>query len=167
MAATKYHVGDRVEDAETGETGTVVHPPREYVTIVLTASLIVGAICLAILLAFIVFFAPREAHGVTPMKQKINVSEQWLATCSRAPRREECYLYATGLTPALHIWRELRPLTARVCLPETWDNEQAVAATNALLRQYPAAGVPYAMMVAYAAAYPCPQGRPPKTELVP
>ena len=60
MAAAKYHVGDRVEDAETGETGTVVHPPREYVIIVLTASLIVGAICLSILLAFIVFFAPRE-----------------------------------------------------------------------------------------------------------
>src|SRR5262245_43776272 len=36
MAAAKYHVGDRVEDAETGETGTVVHPLREYVTIVLT-----------------------------------------------------------------------------------------------------------------------------------
>jgi hypothetical protein len=33
-----------------------------------------------------------------------------------------------------------------------------VVATNALLRQYPAAGVPYAMMVAYASAYPCPQG---------
>jgi hypothetical protein len=34
MAVAKYHVGDRVEDAETGETGTVVHPPREHVTIV-------------------------------------------------------------------------------------------------------------------------------------
>jgi hypothetical protein len=164
MAAAKYHVGDRVEDAETGETGTVVHPPREYATVALTASLIVGAICLAILSAFIVFFAP-PAHGVTPTK--ISVSEQWLATCSRSPRREECYLYATGFTHALYIWRELAPLTARVCLPETWDNEMAVAGTNALLRQYPAAGVPYAMMVAYASAYPCPQGQPPKTELVP
>jgi hypothetical protein len=37
----------------------------------------------------------------------------------------------------LYIWRELAPLTARACLPETWDNEQAVVATNALLRQYP------------------------------
>jgi hypothetical protein len=50
---------------------------------------------------------------------------------------------------------ELAPLTARACLPETWDNEQAVVATNALLRQYPDVGVPYAMMVAYASAYPC------------
>src|SRR5262245_55404825 len=72
MAAAKYHVGDRVEDAETGETGTVVHPPREYVIIV-TASLIVGAICLAILSAFIVFFAPAVAHGVERLKQKISV----------------------------------------------------------------------------------------------
>src|SRR5262245_15040706 len=149
------------------ETGTVVHPLREYVTIVLTASLIVGAIWLSILLAFIVFFAPREAHGVERLKQKISVREQWLATCSHSPRREECYLYATGLTHALYIWRELAPLTARVCLPETWDNEQAVVATNALLRQYPDVGVPYAMMVAYASAYPCPQGQPPKTELAP
>src|SRR5262245_10100482 len=158
MAATKYHVGDRVEDAETGETGTVVHPLREYVTIVLTASLIVGAICLAILLAF-VFFAPPEAHGVERLKQKISAREQWLATCSHSPRREDCYLYATGFTHALYIWRELAPLTARICLPETWDNEQAVVATNALLRQYPDVGVPYAMMVAYASAYPCPQGQ--------
>jgi hypothetical protein len=67
--------------------------------------------------------------------------QKWLATCSHSPRREECYLYATGFTHALYIWHELAPLTARVCLPETWDNEQAVVATNALLRQYPAAGV--------------------------
>jgi hypothetical protein len=64
------------------------------------------------------------------------------------------------LTHALYIWRELAPLTARVCLPDTWDNDQAVVATNALLRQYPGAGVPYAMMIAYASAYPCPQGQP-------
>jgi hypothetical protein len=121
----------------------------------LTAGLVVGAICLAILLAFIVLFAPPEAHGVERLKQKISVREQWLATCSHSPRREECYLYATGFTHALYIWRELAPLTARVCLPETWDNEQAVVATNALLRQYPDVGVPYAMMVAYASAYPC------------
>jgi hypothetical protein len=157
MATAKYHVGDRLEDAETGETSTVVHPPREHV--VLTASLIVAAIGLAILLAFVVFFAPAAAHGVERLKQKISAREQWLATCSHSPRREECYLYATGFTHALYIWRELAPLTARVCLPETWDNEQAVVATNALLRQYPAAGVPYAMMVAYASAYPCPQGQ--------
>jgi hypothetical protein len=163
MAAAKYHVGDRVEDAETGETGTVVHPPREYVIIVLTASLIAGAICLAIVLVFLMFAPP--AHGVTPTK--ISVREQWLATCSHSPRREDCYLYATGFTHALYIWHELAPLTARVCLPETWDNEQAVVAINALLRQYPDVGVPYAMMVAYASAYPCPQGQPPKTELVP
>src|ERR1700730_16040867 len=160
MATAKYHVGDRVEDAETGETGTVIHPPREDVAIVLTASLIVAAIGLAILFAFVVFFAPAAAHGVERLKQKISVREQWLATCSHSPRREECYLYATGFTHALYIWRrELAPLTARVCLPETWDNEQAVVATNALLRQYPAAGVPYAMMAAYASAYPCPQGQ--------
>jgi hypothetical protein len=122
---------------------------------VLTASLVVGAICLAILLAFIVLFAPPEAHGVERLKQKISVREQWLATCSHSPRREECYLYASGFTHALYIWRELAPLTARACLPETWDNEQAVVATNALLRQYPDVGVPYAMMVAYASAYPC------------
>jgi hypothetical protein len=159
MAVAKYHVGDRVEDAETGETGTVVHPSREYVAIGLTASLIVAAIGLAILLAFVVFFAAPEAHGVERLKQKISVRERWLATCSHSPRREECYLYATGFTHALYIWHELAPLTARVCLPETWDNEQAVVATNALLRQYPAAGVPYAMMAAYASAYPCPQGQ--------
>jgi hypothetical protein len=115
MAAAKYHVGDRV---------------------VLTASLFMVALCLAIVFVFLMF-APPPAHGVTPMKKKISVSEQWLATCSRAPRREECYLYATGFTHALYIWRELAPLTARVCLPETWDNEQAVVATNALLRQHP------------------------------
>jgi len=86
-------VGDRVEDAETGETRTVVHPP-EYVTIV--ASLIVAAICLTILLAFIVLFAPAEAHGVERLKQRISVKEQWLTTCSPTPRREECYLYASG-----------------------------------------------------------------------
>jgi len=158
MARVRYRIGDKIEDVETGETGTVVHPPREYVIIV-TASLIVGAICLAILLAFIVFFAPREAHGVERLKQKISVREQWLATCSHSPRREDCYLYATGFTHALYIWRERAPLTARVCLPEAWDNEQAVVTTNALLRQYPAAGVPYAMMAAYASAYPCPQGQ--------
>jgi hypothetical protein len=66
-----------------------------------------------------------------------------------------------------YIWRELAPLTARVCLPETWDNEQAVVATNALLHQYPGAGVPYAMMVAYAGAYPCARKAIPKTEPVP
>jgi H+/Cl- antiporter ClcA len=103
--------------------------------------LIVAAIGLAILLAVIVFFTPAAAHGVERLKQKISVREQWLATCSHSPRREECYLYATGFTHALYIWHELAPLTARVCLPETWDNEQAVVATNALLRQYPAAGV--------------------------
>jgi hypothetical protein len=59
------------------------------------------------------------------------------------------------------------PLTARVCLPDTWDNEQAVVATNALLRQHPDVGVPYAMMVAYASAYPCARKAIPKTELVP
>ena len=157
MARVRYRIGDKIEDVETGETGTVVHPPREYV--IVTASLIVGAICLAILLAFIVFFAPREAHGVERLKQKISVREQWLATCSHSPRREDCYLYATGFTHALYIWRALAPLTARVCLPETWDNEQAVGATNALLRQYPDVGVPYAMMVVYASAYPCPDLR--------
>src|SRR5262245_54216864 len=136
MAAVKYHVDGRV---------------------VLTASLFMLALCLAIFLVFLMF-APPPAHGV-PMKQKISVSEQWLATCSHPPRREDCYLYATGFTHALYIWRELAPLTARVCLPETWDNEMAVAGTNALLRQYPAAGVPYAMMVAYASAYPCPDLR--------
>jgi hypothetical protein len=162
MAVAKYHVGDRVEDAETGETGTVVHPP-EYVTIV--ASLIVAAIGLAILLAFIVFFAPAEASEVERLPQRISVREQWLATCSHSPRREECYLYATGFTHALYIWRELAPLTARVCLPETWDNEQAVVATNALLREYPDVGVPYAMMVAYTSTYPC--ARKAKTELAP
>jgi len=55
-----------------------------------------------------------------------------------------------------------RNLKCRSKLPapiETWDNEQAVVATNALLRQYPDVGVPFAMMVAYAAAYPCPQGQ--------
>ena len=103
----------------------------------IVASLIVAAICLAILLAFIVFFAPAEAHGVERLKQRISVREQWLSTCSHAPRREECYLYATGFTHALFIWHELAPLTARVCLPETWDNEQAVVATNALLRSIP------------------------------
>jgi hypothetical protein len=36
----------------------------------------------------------------------------------------------------------LAPLTAQACLPENWDNEQAVVATNALLRQYPDVGVP-------------------------
>jgi hypothetical protein len=88
------------------ETGAVVHPPREYVTIVLTASLIVGAICLAILLAFVVFFAPAAAHGVERLKQKISVREQWLATCSHSPRREECYLYATGFyARPLHLAR--------------------------------------------------------------
>ena len=145
MATAKYHVGDRV---------------------VLTVSLFMLALCLAIVSVFLMF-APPSAHGVTPMKKKISVSEQWLATCSRAPRREECYLYATGFTHALYIWRELSPLTARVCLPETWDNEMAVASTNALLRQYPDAGVPYAMMVAYASAYPCARKAIPKTELVP
>ena len=145
MATAKYHVGDRV---------------------VLTASLFMVALCLAIVLVFLMF-APPPAHGVTPMKKKISVSEQWLATCSRAPRREDCYLYATGFTHALYIWRELAPLTARVCLPETWDNEQAVGATNALLRQYPDVGVPYAMMVAYASAYPCARKAIPKIELVP
>jgi hypothetical protein len=129
------------------------------IAVVLTASLVAGAICLSILLGFIVFFAPAEAHGVERLKQRISVRAQWLATCSSTPRREECYLYATGFTHALYIWRELAPLTARVCLPETWDNEQAVVATNALLRQYPGAGVPYAMMVGYASAYPCPQGQ--------
>jgi hypothetical protein len=96
MATAKYHVGDRLEDAETGTvvTGTVVHPPCEYVTIV--ASLIVAAICLAILLAFIVFSAPAEAHGVERLKQKISVREQWLATCSHSPRREECYHMRPG-----------------------------------------------------------------------
>ena len=64
MATAKYHVGDRV---------------------VLTASLFMAALCLAIVLVFLMF-APPPAHGV-PMKQKISVSEQWLATCSRAPRR--------------------------------------------------------------------------------
>jgi len=165
MARVRYRIGDKIEDVETGETGTVVHPPREYV--IVTASLIVGAICLAILLAFIVFFAPREAHGVERLKQKISVREQWLATCSHSPRREDCYLYATGFTHALYIWRALAPLTARVCLPETWDNEQAVGATNALLRQYPDVGVPYAMMIAYASAHPCARKAIPKTELVP
>ena len=128
MATAKYHVGDWLEDAETGSAGTVVHPPREYV--VLTASLIVAAIGLAISLAFIVFFAPAEAHVVERLKQRISVREQWLATCSHSPRREECYLYATGFTHALYIWREIAPLTARVCLPETWGNEQAVVATS-------------------------------------
>jgi hypothetical protein len=144
MATAKYHVGDRV---------------------VLTAGLFMVALCLAIVLVFLMFAPP--AHGLAPIKKKISVSEQWLATCSRAPRREECYLYATGFTHALYIWRELAPLTARVCLPETWDNEQAVVATNALLRQYPDVGVPYAMMVAYASAYPCARKAIPKTELVP
>ena len=144
MATAKYHVGDRV---------------------VLTASLFMVALCLAIVLVFLMFAPP--AHGVAPIKQKISVREQWLATCSHSPRREDCYLYATGFTHALYIWRELAPLTARVCLPETWDNEMAVAGTNALLRQYPDAGVPYAMMVAYAAAYPCARKAIPKTELVP
>jgi hypothetical protein len=83
---------------------------------VLTASLVVGAICLAILSAFVVFFAPAGAHGTERLKQKISVREQWLATCSHSPRREECYLYATGFTHALYIWRELAPLTARVRL---------------------------------------------------
>jgi Aldo/keto reductase family len=78
------------------------------------------------------FYGAGHNARVTPTK--ISVSEQWLATCSRTPHREECYLYATGFTHALYIWRELAPLTARVCLPETWDNEQAVVATNALLR---------------------------------
>jgi len=100
MAAAKYHLGDRVA---------------------LTASLFMVALCLGIVLVFLMF-APPPAHGVAPM----SVSEQWLATCSHSPRREECYLYATGFTHALYIWRELAPLTARVCLPETWDNEQAV-----------------------------------------
>jgi hypothetical protein len=75
-------------------------------------------------------FAPPEAHGVERLKQKISVREQWLATCSHSPRREECYLYASGFTHALYIWRELAPLTARACLPETWDNEQAVVAIS-------------------------------------
>ena len=100
MAAAKYHLGDRVA---------------------LTASLFMVALCLGIVLVFLMF-APPPAHGVAPM----SVSEQWLATCSHSPRREECYLYATGFTHALYIWRELAPLTARVCLPETWDNELAV-----------------------------------------
>src|SRR5262249_5481278 len=141
------------------ETGTVVHPLRGYLTVVLTASLIVGAIWLAILLAFIVFFAPPEAHGVERLKQKISVREQWLATCSHSPRREDCYLYATGFTHALHIWRELAPLTAPPCWPDTWYNAQAVGPTNVLLRQYPGAAVPYALMIAYASTYPCPQGQ--------
>jgi len=136
MATAKYHVDGRV---------------------VFTASLFMVALCLTTVLVFLMFAPP--AHGVTPMEKKISVREQWLATCSHSPRQEDCYLYATGFTHALYIWRELAPLTARVCLPETWDNEQAVVATNALLRQYPAAGVPYAMMVAYASAYPCPQGQ--------
>jgi hypothetical protein len=144
MATAKYHVDGRV---------------------VFTASLFMVALCLAIVLVFLMFAPP--AHGVIPIKKKISVSEQWLATCSRTPRREECYLYATGFTHALYIWRELAPLTARVCLPETWDNEQAVVATNALLREYPDVGVPYAMMVAYASAYPCARKAIPKTELVP
>jgi hypothetical protein len=36
----------------------------------------VGAICLAILLAFIVFFAPAEGYGVERLKQRISVREQ-------------------------------------------------------------------------------------------
>jgi len=39
------------------------------------------------------------------------------------------------------------------------DAVSTVAATNALLRQYPDVGVPYAMMVVYASAYPCPDLR--------
>jgi hypothetical protein len=147
---------DAQSDAARGRS---FERPVMGIAAMLTASLIVGAICLAILLAFIVFFAPAGAHGTERLNQKISVREQWLATCSNTPRREECYLYATGFTHALYIWRELAPLTARACLPETWDNEQAVVATNALLRQYPDVGVPYAMMVAYASAYPCPQGQ--------
>jgi hypothetical protein len=34
-----------------------------------------------------------------------------LCTCSNTPRREECYLYATGFTHALYIWRELAPVS--------------------------------------------------------
>jgi len=116
-------------------------------------------VALSLAILFVLLMLAPPAHGVPPMKKKISVSEQWLATCSLSPRREECYLYATGFTHALYIWRELAPLTARVCLPETWDNEQAVVATNALLRQYPDVGVPYAMMVVYASAYPCPDLR--------
>src|SRR5262249_35752570 len=71
-----------------------------------TLGLIVAAIGLAILLAVIVFFTPAAAHGVERLKQKISVREQWLATCSHSPRREECYLYATGFyARPLHLAR--------------------------------------------------------------
>src|SRR5262249_58789686 len=73
-----------------GSHGTVVHPPRAYVIIV-TASLIVGAICLSILLAFIVFFAPREAHGVERLKQKISVK------IGRASCRERGEVWVGGV----------------------------------------------------------------------
>jgi hypothetical protein len=80
MATAKYHVGDRV---------------------VLTASLFMVALSLAIFFVFLMFAPP--AHGVVPMKKKISVSEQWLATCSRAPRFARPLARAPDALPVLPV----------------------------------------------------------------